>query len=83
MDRAKRDAFFERLKVPVYLVWLRDGGTCHLCGDWVHPADASRDHVRPRSRGGKTTWANIRLAHRQCNSWRGSASLTRVRLPYG
>ena len=67
--------FFASLKVPLSTVYRRDGGRCHLCGDRVRRAEASRDHIVPRSRGGPTTWTNIALAHRTCTSLRGDAPL--------
>lgn len=78
MDRAKRDAYFASLKVPLLVIYVRDGGVCWLCGGLVEWGDASRDHVRPRKFGGKTTPKNIRLAHRDCNSWRGHQSPARI-----
>lgn len=57
----------------------RDGPTCWLCGNGVDPAApagsgwaGSVDHVVPRARGGRSDPANLRLAHRTCNSRRGS-----------
>lgn len=67
---------------PLEEVYKRDNGICYLCGcvcDWndyqykegvrvygnKYP---SRDHVIPKSRGGKNEWSNIRLACRLCNS---------------
>lgn len=62
-------------------LYNRDGGRCYLCGlmcswddytvrdgikisgDWY----PSIDHVTPLARGGKHSWANVRLAHRRCN----------------
>jgi len=70
VDKAARDAYYESLKVPVFDVYYNDRGICHLCGEFVHPTEASRDHVRPRSKGGKTTWDNLKLAHKSCNSQR-------------
>ena len=57
--------------ISVFEIWRRDHATCHLCGRWCALEDASRDHVKPRYEGGRTTWDNIRLAHRHCNSRRG------------
>ena len=58
----------------------RDGWVCWLCGNAVDPGAqvgsanaASMDHVLPRKHGGTTDDANLRLAHRRCNSRRGSA----------
>lgn len=57
----------------------RDGWTCWLCGGEVDPTApttspwrATIDHLVPRSRGGGTEPANLRLAHRRCNNARGS-----------
>ncbi|MDP9434595.1 MAG: HNH endonuclease [Actinomycetota bacterium] len=57
----------------------RDGPLCWLCGNEVSPSaprgsrDAgSVDHVVPRARGGGDEDDNLRLAHRACNSRRGS-----------
>ncbi len=57
----------------------RDGPACWLCGNDVDPAAprgsreaGSVDHVVPRARGGGNEDDNLRLAHRVCNSRRGS-----------
>lgn len=57
----------------------RDGWWCWLCGGAIDPgaaanspARATIDHVVPRSRGGATEPANLRLAHKRCNGQRGS-----------
>ena len=63
--------FWNGQKISVQAIWERDHGICHLCGQWVPLSEASRDHVKPRHHGGKTTWGNIKLAHRDCNSRRG------------
>lgn len=57
----------------------RDGWTCWLCGGDIDPTAtvsspwrATIDHLVPRSRGGGHEPANLRLAHRRCNTRRGS-----------
>lgn len=57
----------------------RDGAVCWLCGndvDLTAPHGSgwagSVDHVVPRARGGGNEDRNLRLAHRLCNSRRGS-----------
>lgn len=57
----------------------RDGDGCYLCGllidftitDVNDPMHYSRDHVVPRALGGGPTLANVRLAHRRCNTEKG------------
>jgi 5-methylcytosine-specific restriction endonuclease McrA len=71
-----RDCYYDSQKVPLQRIYTRDAGICHLCGRRVPRAEASRDHLRPVSRGGRTVWVNIRLAHRSCNSVRGNLPLT-------
>jgi hypothetical protein len=58
----------------------RDGWVCWLCDGAIDPSlarslpgAASIDHVVPRSRGGTSDLRNLRLAHRRCNSRRGSS----------
>jgi 5-methylcytosine-specific restriction endonuclease McrA len=63
--------FWMGQKITVREIWERDHGICHLCDKWCSLEEASRDHVKPRHYGGRTTWQNIRLAHRDCNSRRG------------
>lgn len=71
-----------RLQFPLDEIYKRDKGICYLCGepcDWNDYEEKdgiivygnkypSRDHVIPKSKGGRNTWENIRLAHRICNS---------------
>jgi hypothetical protein len=61
---------------------------CHICGYEMlppgpHSLCESRDHIVPRSKGGKGKGAeNIALAHRLCNSERGSDEITDKQLRY-
>ena len=58
-------------------IFDRDGWTCQLC---LHPVSqdadpngdegASLDHIVPQSEGGLHEPANLRLAHRWCNTMR-------------
>jgi 5-methylcytosine-specific restriction endonuclease McrA len=73
-----------RYLFPLEEVYERDNGICYLCGepcDWNDKEIVngyvvygnrypSRDHVIPKSKGGKNTIDNIRLAHRICNTWK-------------
>lgn len=38
--------------------------------------DATLDHIIPRSKGGRTRWANVQLMHRNCNSKKSSKIMT-------
>lgn len=66
-----KSCYYASLKVPLETIYNRDKGVCHLCDMHVHFKDASRDHIDPRANGGKTTFENIKLAHKKCNSHRG------------
>ena len=73
-----RDISLERL-------YQRDGGICYLCGnvcDWNDKKTVdgtiicgdnypSIEHVIPLSKNGKHSWANVRLACRKCNAYKG------------
>ena len=62
----------------------RDGTNCAICGaeldrkepePWRNPRALSFDHIVPRSNGGLSNLANLRLAHRRCNMQRGNDPL--------
>jgi len=56
-------------------VFLRDKFTCQYCG-WPGTAEElTFDHVVPRSRGGRTTWANVTTACSPCNLRKGNRPL--------
>jgi len=62
-------------------IYERDGWTCGICTEPVDatvPSNdrwgATLDHIVPRKYGGGDDAANLRLAHRTCNSSRGDAS---------
>jgi hypothetical protein len=74
----------------------RDGWICQLCWtpvDWTRrnpdPLMATMDHRVPRSSGGVWTSANLRLAHRVCNTVRDHlddeewSALTGIAMPGG
>lgn len=66
-------------------VYLRDDYTCGLCGQcFVHDLDIlTLDHVVPKSKGGKTNWANITTACKPCNSSKGNdETIVPKLLPY-
>ena len=72
---ARRAAVVER--VDRQTVFERDQWKCHVCGDNVDktlsgrdPMGPSIDHLIPISKGGKTCYANVALAHLSCNSRR-------------
>jgi 5-methylcytosine-specific restriction endonuclease McrA len=57
-----------RLRFGPRGVWERDGVVCQYTGRKLSPKEGNIDHVVPRSRGGKTSWHNCVLAHREVNS---------------
>ena len=80
-DRRIRKEIVVDEDINLHALFKRDRGVCYLCGkecDWndyiirdrtvicgdLYP---SIDHVVPLSKGGKHSWANIKLAHRKCN----------------
>ena len=48
----------------------RDGNTCWICQQMMPENDCTVDHILPSSMGGESTLANLKLAHRKCNSFR-------------
>lgn len=58
----------KRPKFSPKAVWDRDQGTCQYTGQKLTLQNANIDHVIPRSRGGKTDWANCVLTHKEVNA---------------
>lgn len=66
--------------ISIELLWMRDEGTCALCGravpipgDKKHkhnksPEAPTVDHKMPLKQGGQHVWENVQLAHAWCNS---------------
>lgn len=58
-------------------LFLRDEFSCQYCGA---KGDMTFDHVIPRCRGGKTTWANVVAACGPCNLKKGSRLLKQANM---
>lgn len=58
----------KRPKFSHKAIWDRDEGKCQYTGRKLTPQEANIDHVIPRSRGGKTSWGNCVLTHKEINS---------------
>ena len=52
-------------------LFARDENRCQYCGRRFPTSELSLDHVRPRSRGGDTSWANVVCACTACNKRKG------------
>jgi 5-methylcytosine-specific restriction endonuclease McrA len=61
-------------------VYARDHGQCQYCGRKVVRAEATYDHVVPRSQGGKTNWENIVIACVPCNQGKGGRTPEQARM---
>ncbi len=54
----------------------RDNYTCQYCG--FSGNSLTVDHIRPKSRGGKTNWTNVVVACKPCNLKKGSRILDEI-----
>lgn len=61
-------------------VYARDHGRCQYCGKGVTRAEATYDHVVPRSKGGGTHWENIVIACVPCNQAKGGKTPEQARM---
>lgn len=81
--RAKINAALIDKDIEIHKLFKRDHGVCYLCGglcNWEDKEEKpqgiiicgdtypSIDHVIPLTKGGLHEWANVKLAHRYCNS---------------
>lgn len=56
-------------------LFRRDDYTCLYCGEELPPRLLTRDHVVPRSCGGRDEWENVVAACRPCNHRKDNRSL--------
>ena len=56
----------------------RDDFICAVSNKKLPPQDWSIEHIRPRSKGGKNEWENVRLMDRRLNSLRGNKSYRKI-----
>jgi hypothetical protein len=49
-------------------LWERDNFTCQYTGKKVTRTNGNIDHIIPRSQGGKTSWENCVIAHKEINA---------------
>lgn len=59
---------------------LAQGGVCPICeGDDLTADNGTLDRILPGSRGGTYALANLRLAHKKCNSRRRDGDVLELR----
>ena len=78
LKRARSNGQFDA-DIDIYKLIERDGGCCYLCGDDVlfsynfnHPKYPTIEHVVPISKGGTHSWDNVKVACRECNTYKSA-----------
>lgn len=68
-------------------LFARDGHLCMYCARDFAGTQLTRDHIQPRSRGGRDRWENVVAACRRCNQHKANrtpeeANMQLVALPF-
>ncbi|WJG09896.1 HNH endonuclease [Aliiglaciecola sp. LCG003] len=68
-------------------LFRRDNYLCMYCGQKFKPSQLTRDHIMPRSRGGKDIWTNTATACSRCNCHKAArtpeeAGMTLIAIPF-
>jgi len=58
----------QEVKFTRQSIYQRDKNTCQYCGKKFKREELTRDHVIPKSQGGKNTWNNLVTACTDCNA---------------
>ncbi len=66
------DLHLHGVKLTRGRTYLNDKGICQLCLLPVAVKDFTRDHIRPRSKGGTNAHTNLQTAHKKCNGIKGN-----------
>lgn len=74
------------MKLTKRNIFLRDNFTCQYTGKTVSTKNGDIDHVKPKSRGGKTAWNNLVVCSKDINRKKADrtpeeAGLRLLRLP--
>ncbi|RDV26104.1 HNH endonuclease [Alteromonas aestuariivivens] len=62
-------------------LFRRDNCLCLYCGNTFTPSVLTRDHILPRSRGGKDCWTNVATACQRCNHAKGARTPEEANMP--
>ncbi len=65
MGRKNSGSYYSK---PLARIHADFDGICALCDEYVELEEASRDHIKPRSKGGGNDRSNIQLTHKKCNN---------------
>ncbi len=83
--RGSHRQFFHQCRVSPTLtnreLFRRDMHICMYCGDEFQEKNLTRDHIIPRSRGGRDTWTNVVTACRSCNVHKGCRTPEEAHMP--
>ena len=63
-------------------IYLRDLYQCQYCQDTFDFNDLTIDHVKPRSKGGNTSWENCVTACKSCNTRKSDKLYMPLSKPY-
>ena len=61
-------------------IFARDSNRCQYCGKKFPTSELSLDHVKPRSKGGETSWTNIVCCCVDCNVRKGGRTPSEARM---
>lgn len=64
---ATKRNYAARIAVSNSQMFIRDRNICAYCANQFKSSELSRDHVIPKSRGGKDDWQNVVTACLSCN----------------
>lgn len=62
-------------------LFRRDNHICLYCGMTFPAGRLTRDHIIPRSRGGKDIWSNVATACNRCNHAKGARTPEEANMP--
>ena len=71
----------ERVSLTNENLFNRDLHTCGYCGRVYKNDHLTRDHIQPRSRGGKDVWMNVITACKTCNNIKDDQTPDEAHMP--
>lgn len=68
-------------KVSNKALFVRDHHRCAYCGEYFDTELLTKDHIKPKTNGGKNTWMNLITSCKPCNGRKADRTPEKAKMP--
>jgi hypothetical protein len=81
MIRKLLEASIKTPKVSNKALFARDLHRCAYCGNYFDTEELTKDHIKPKVKGGKNTWLNLITSCKPCNNRKADRTPEKAGMP--